>query len=158
MRTVREISAGGVVYRVHRGAIEVALIQVRNRWALPKGHVEEGEAVQEAALREVLEETGIEGKSIEKLGDITYWYTNRTRENEPIRIFKRVYFFLVRWVRGDVSNHDHEVEEVRWFPIRETLKKLAFPTERKMVQKALSILRERGRTKTSVEIRGATRK
>ncbi|HET8564589.1 MAG TPA: NUDIX hydrolase [Candidatus Binatia bacterium] len=157
MRTVREISAGGVVYRFHRGQIEVALIRVRHRWGLPKGHVEEGEGVQEAALREVLEETGIEGKVIEKLGDITYWYTNKTRENEPIRIFKRVYFYLVRSVRADVRNHDHEVEEVRWFPIQEALRKVAFPTERKMLQKALSILSERARTKMPPHRRGVSR-
>ena len=156
MRTVREISAGGVVYCINRGQIEVALIRVRHRWGLPKGHVEKGEGVQEAALREVLEETGVEGKAIEKLGDITYWYTSKTRENEPIRIFKRVYFYLVRWVRGEVSNHDHEVEEVRWFPIEEALKKLSFPTERKMVQKAMVILTDRARTKVSADIRGVT--
>lgn len=158
MRTVREISAGGVVYRFHRGQIEVALIRVRHRWGLPKGHVEEGEGVQEAALREVLEETGIEGKVIGKLGDITYWYTNKTRENEPIRIFKRVYFYLVRSVRGDVKNHDHEVEEVRWFPIQEAFRKVAFPTERKMLQKALIVLTNRARKRVSADIRGVTRK
>lgn len=145
MRTVREISAGGIVYRRNKGATEVALIRVRNRWCLPKGHVEEGEGVQEAALREVREETGLEGKVVTRLGDITYWYMNKTKEGEPVRIFKRVYFYLIRYLRGDVRRHDEEVEDVSWTPIGEAVKKLAYPTERKMMRKAQAFLEVRQR-------------
>ena len=63
MRAVREVSAGGVIYRKHGGAIEIALIHVRHRWGLPKGHVEEGESISETAIREVREETGLGGSS-----------------------------------------------------------------------------------------------
>lgn len=140
MRTAREISAGGIVYRKRRGDIEIALIRVGRRWGLPKGHVEEGEGVLDTAVREVLEETGLEGRVVERLGDITYWYSDRTNEGEPVRIFKRVYFFLLRWLRGDVSDHDHEADEARWFPIDNAIQKLSFATERKMVRKALTIL------------------
>lgn len=143
MRTVREISSGGIVYRRHRGVTEVALIRVRNRWCLPKGQVEEGEAVQETALREVREETGLQGKVVSKLGDITYWYTNKTKEGEPIRIFKRVYFYLIRYLKGDVRRHDDEVEEACWLPIEEAMKKLSYPTERETMRKAMILLGRR---------------
>ncbi|MFQ5903514.1 MAG: NUDIX hydrolase [Candidatus Binatia bacterium] len=143
VRTVREISSGGIVYRRHKGVIEVALIRVRNRWCLPKGHVEKGEGVQETALREVREETGLEGRAVAKLGDITYWYTNRTKKGETIRIFKRVYFCLIRYLKGDVRRHDEEVEEACWFPIDEAIEKLSYRTERKTVRKAATLLREK---------------
>lgn len=143
MRTVREISAGGIVYRRRAGVIEVALIRVRKRWCLPKGQVEEGESVEETAVREVREETGLDGKIVARLGDITYWYTNRTREGETIRIFKRVYFYLLRWLRGNVRGHDQEAEEAGWFPIAEAARKLAYPTERQTMRKAMSLLSAR---------------
>lgn len=143
MRTVREISSGAVVYRRNKGVTEVALIRVRDRWCLPKGQVEEGEGLQETALREVREETGLEGKVVEKLGDITYWFTNKTKERESIRIFKRVYFYLIRYLRGDVRQHDKEVEEACWVRAEEAVKKLVYRTEREMMRKALAILEDR---------------
>lgn len=143
MRTVREISSGGIVYRRSEGITEVALIRVRDRWCLPKGQVEEGEGLVETALREVREETGLEGKMVEKLGDITYWFSNRTKEGESIRIFKRVYFYLLRYLKGDVREHDVEVEEARWVPIEAAVKKLAYRTEREMMRKAIAILTRR---------------
>src|SRR5688572_15402724 len=111
MRTIREISSGGIVYRRVQGNTQVALIRVRGRWCLPKGRVEEGESLAETALREVREETGLEGKVVKKLGDITYWFTNKTEGGETVRIFKRVYFYLIRFLRGDVRRHDAEADE-----------------------------------------------
>lgn len=145
IRTVKEVSAGGVIYRRNADAFEVALIHVRNRWGLPKGHVEEGERVEEAALREVREETGLEGKLMRKLGEIRYSYRDKTKKNEPIRINKRVHFFLLRYVKGDVRDHDHEADDARWFPIEEAIKQLKFATERKMVHRALSLTARQGR-------------
>ena len=149
MRTVREISSGGIVYRKRKGATEVAVIRVRDRWCLPKGQVEEGESVQETALREVKEETGLEGDVVTKLGDITYWYRNKTLSGEPVRIFKRVYFFLIRFRKGDVEMHDHEVDEVRWFPIDAAESQLAYPTERDVLRKAAALLKKKGTEKAS---------
>lgn len=142
--TVREVSAGGVIYRRNGDDFEIALIHTRNRWGLPKGHVEEGERVEAAALREVREETGLEGKLIRKLGDIRYSYRDR-KESDPIRISKRVHFFLLRYLKGDVRDHDHEVDDARWFPIGQAIKQLKFATERKMVHRALSALTHRPR-------------
>lgn len=141
--TVREVSAGGVIYRKSGDDFEVALIHTRNRWGLPKGHIEEGERVEAAALREVREETGLEGKLIRKLGDIRYSYRDKGKENRPVRIYKRVHFFLLRYLKGDVRDHDHEVDDARWFPIGQAIRKLKFATERKMVHRALSVLNAR---------------
>jgi len=140
MRAVREVSAGGVIYRKRAGAIEIALIHVGNRWGLPKGHVEKGESNSDAALREVREETGLEGRMRKKLGDIRYSYRDKRTGREPIRIYKRVYFYLLRYLKGDVRDHDHEVDEARWFPIEEAIQTLKFATERRMVKRALAVL------------------
>ena len=157
MRTVREISSGGIVYRRFKGVTQVALIRVRGRWCLPKGRVEEGESLAETALREVHEETGLEGKVIEKLGDITYWFTNKTEGGETVRIFKRVYFYLIRFLRGDVRRHDAEVDEALWAPIEAATRKLAYPTERKMMGKAIAVIAARESKMEPSEISGGTR-
>ncbi len=157
MRTVRKISSGGVVYRRRQGATEAALIRVRYQWRLPKGQVEEGEGLQETALREVREETGLEGKVVAKLGDITYWYTNKTKQGETVRIFKRVYFYLIRCLRGDVRRHDDEVEEACWLPIEEAVQRLYYPTEREAVRKAMAFLENSGSKKPLFSSRQARR-
>jgi len=144
LRTVKEVSAGGVIYRKNGGKIEIALIHVRNRWGLPKGHVEEGESIETTALREVREETGLEGKVVRKLGDIRYAYRDKTKTGEPVRIYKRVYFFLLRYTKGEVQAQDHEVDETRWFPIEEAIQNLKFATERTMVHRAWNALTGEG--------------
>jgi periplasmic divalent cation tolerance protein len=136
-----EVSAGGVVYRRQNRGLEVALIHAHGRWALPKGHVEAGESAERAALREVREETGLEGRVARKLGEIRYSYREkRAGKQEGLKINKRVHFYLLRYLRGDVRDHDHEVDEARWFPIDEALRILRFATERKMVSRAKGAL------------------
>ncbi len=128
------------MYRRNAEAIEVALIRTGKRWGLPKGHVESGEGIQQAACREVLEETGLEGEVIAKLGDISYRYTYKKAGGELVRVFKRVHFYLLRWSKGEVRGHEYEVDEARWFGLEEALKKLTYATEQKMVRNAMPII------------------
>jgi 8-oxo-dGTP pyrophosphatase MutT (NUDIX family) len=143
----REFSAGGVLVRRLRGRWMVAAIKPAGRakpvWALPKGLIDRGESAETTALREVAEETGVEAVPLGKLGDVRYVYTW-----EGERIFKVVSFFLVRYRRGRLGalppRTAHEVEEVRWLPLEEAPRLLAYGGEREMAEKALARLREGG--------------
>jgi 8-oxo-dGTP pyrophosphatase MutT (NUDIX family) len=142
-RTRLETSAGGVVYHVGpQGEPEVVLIRARGdeRWALPKGWVEKDEASQDAALREVREETGITAEVVEPLDRIEYWF--RTRQGStPILVHKYVDFFLMAAVEGDLADQDHEVEEARWFSLDEAVEVAAFKSERQVLVQARDRLR-----------------
>jgi 8-oxo-dGTP pyrophosphatase MutT (NUDIX family) len=139
----REFSAGGVLVRRLRGRWMLAAIRpagrVRPVWALPKGVIDPGESPEETAIREVAEETGVEGTSLGKLGDVRYVYTWEGR-----RIFKVVSFFLVRYRQGRLGELPpetaHEIDEVRWLPLEEAPQLLAYPGEREMAEKALARL------------------
>jgi 8-oxo-dGTP diphosphatase len=135
MRTATEVSAGGVVYRQRNHAIEVILIRVGAKWCLPKGQVEEREALWDTARREVREETGVEGRIEKKLGDVRYWYTRRDANGEVVRVAKRVHFYQVAYLTGSVCNHDHEVDEARWVSVETALRILRFASERELVGK-----------------------
>src|SRR5579862_6045119 len=107
-----------------------------NVWALPKGNVDAGESPAETALREVLEETGVEGRPVEKLGDVRYVYTRPG----GVRVFKVVSFFLLRAGRGRIGAIDEamriEVAEARWLPLEEAPRLLSYGGEREMAAKA----------------------
>ena len=139
----REFSAGGVVVRRLRGGWHVAAIQPGGKevWALPKGLLGPGEKPAETAAREVTEETGVEGRLVEKLGDVRYVYTWKGE-----RIFKVVSFFLFRYRRGRLgdipSEHAHEVDDTRWLPLPEAPRLLAYGGERDMAEKAQKLLSE----------------
>jgi len=140
MKTRFEHSAGGVVTRRNGGGVDVVLAARRTRkgdlaWGLPKGLVEDGEGPEQAALREVREETGLEAEILEPLGDISYWYV---WEDERIR--KKVTFFLMESTGGDVSLHDHEMEEIRWFPLQEAVRRASYPSERTVLRRAVDAL------------------
>lgn len=142
MRTRSEVSAGGVVFRRRRGRLEFALAARRNRkgdlvWGLPKGLIERGEEPQTAALREVREESGLEAEVTEPLGEISYFYVW-----EGVRVRKVVHFFLMRATGGDVSLHDHEMEDVRWFPAEEALRLAGYRSERQVLERAVRALRK----------------
>ena len=135
---IREFSAGGLVIRNLRGRPHLAVIRVRDEiLALPKGHPETGESSQEAALREVREETGLEATPLEKLGDIRYWYA---RDGE--RVLKVVSFFLFRYRSGRLADHDQEVDEALWIPLEEAPERLAYRSEKEIAQTALSRVAE----------------
>jgi 8-oxo-dGTP diphosphatase len=138
----REFSAGGVLVRTVRGRPHVAAIRPRGKtdvWALPKGNIDAGESAAETALREVREETGVEGKLVEKLGDIRYVYTW-----EGERIFKVVSFFLLRAGRGRLGEIEDamrlEVAETRWLPLADAPRLLSYGGEREMAAKAIERL------------------
>jgi 8-oxo-dGTP pyrophosphatase MutT (NUDIX family) len=137
----REFSAGGVVVRRLRGRPVLAAIRPAGKpegtWALPKGLIGPGERAELTALREVAEETGVEATPVEKLGDIRYVYMW-----EGERVFKVVSFFLFRYRGGRLGDvpaeHAHEVTEVRWLPLEEAPRLLAYKGEREMATKALA--------------------
>ena len=139
----REFSAGGVLVRRLNGRWMVAAIRPRREgppvWALPKGHIDPGEGAEATALREVAEETGARGRSLGKLGDVRYWF-NWDGE----RIFKVVSFFLVRYQGGRLGDlapaFRHEVAEVRWLPLEDAPRLLAYAGEKEMARKALERL------------------
>ena len=131
-----EFSAGGVVVR--DGAVAV-IVPVRRDargnsvLGLPKGHPDGDETPEEAATREVREETGLTAELVAPLGEVTYSYERRGR-----RVSKRVAFFLFEYRSGDLADHDHEIEDARWMPLAEAAETLSYDGEREMVRRALS--------------------
>jgi 8-oxo-dGTP pyrophosphatase MutT (NUDIX family) len=114
-------------------------------WALPKGTIDAGESAAETAVREVREETGVEGRLVEKLGDVRYVYTASWEGGSGERIFKIVSFFLLRAGRGRIGEIEEamriEVAEARWLPLEEAPRLLAYGGEREMAAKAWERLR-----------------
>jgi 8-oxo-dGTP pyrophosphatase MutT (NUDIX family) len=131
MSTVAETSAGGLVVDTETGqAAVIGRLDRRGRlvWSLPKGHVEQGETVEQAAVREVTEETGINGAVVAALGSIDYWFVAEDRR------------ILLRAVGGELSGADHEVTEVAWVPLADMPSRLAYADERRLVQRAAAML------------------
>ena len=140
LRTARATSAGGVAYRLTDRGAEVALVHRRSPalWALPKGTPDSGETLEETALRETREETGLEVELEQPIRAIRYFFVRGTT-----RFNKTVHFYLMRAVGGSVEDHDAEFDEVRWFPVVEALALLTYPTERTVMERAAEMLAAR---------------
>ncbi len=144
LRRVDETSAGGLVLDgrgpAPRGAL-IGRVDRRGRllWSLPKGHVEEGETEPQAAVREVMEETGIRGDVLGKLGTIDFWFVADGR-----RVHKTVHHYLLLATAPDqsLSDADPEVSEVAWVPVDELAGRLAYADERRLVGKVSDLLAE----------------
>jgi 8-oxo-dGTP pyrophosphatase MutT (NUDIX family) len=137
-KRVDEISAGGLV--IDSSGTKGLLIgridvkdQSRERllWSLPKGHIEEGESPEDAAIREVKEETGIESEIYKSLGVIDFWFMAGGK-----RIHKTVHHFLFKETGGQIAPQVSEVDDVRWFPLEEIVSRLAYPDERKLIARS----------------------
>lgn len=129
----KAFSAGGVVYKFDGENLKILLIAINNGkvWSFPKGIVEKDEEPKETALREIKEETGVDGKIVDEVGVISYWFVLK---NE--KYFKEVKYFLVEYISGDI-NTDWEVDTAQWFAPEEALKKLTYKSDREILKKAL---------------------
>ncbi len=130
---VEEYSAGGFVLDLRGGAPKAALIARRDRrgrliWSLPKGHIESGETPEQAAVREVFEETGIRGSIVASLGTIDFWFMS-----ESGRVHKTVHHYLLTADDVELSDADPEVAEVAWVPLDEVAERLGHADERRLL-------------------------
>ncbi|MDD5424455.1 MAG: NUDIX hydrolase [Candidatus Omnitrophica bacterium] len=135
-----QFSAGGVVYRKSGNGLEIVILTRGGGkvFCLPKGKIAKQETPEQAALREIREETGLTGVIEKEIGKIKYSFD---LPEEEIVINKTVTFFLVRYVSGDTKDHDTDAEDVSWLSIKEALKIMTYPSERQIVEKSGTVLR-----------------
>ncbi len=137
---IEEVSSGGLVVDATGDVVRGVLIGKHDRkgrlvWSLPKGHVEAGETLEQTAVREIEEETGVTAEVRQKLGEVDYWFMLHGE-----KIHKTVHHFLLRFVSGELCDRDVEVAEVAWVPLAEIPAKLAYPDERRLVAQVPELL------------------
>lgn len=146
-----EFSAGGVVYKKEKDLmILVSQHSQHHGWVFPKGLIgdkeennpstsseQRKETKEEAAIREVKEETGADGEILQALTPVTYWYVWQEEKRK-----KTVYYFIMKFISGDVTQHDHEMEAVEWIKAEEVENKLSFPADKKVWREARKLLEE----------------
>jgi len=135
-----EFSAGGIVYKKEHGEILILVAQhsQHHGWVFPKGFIGDtikGESKEATALREVEEETGVKGKILKPLEPVTYWY-----QMEGGKRKKTVYYYIMEYVSGDITNHDWEMENVEWLPMDEVEKRLTYPSDKQVWEEAKKIV------------------
>jgi len=133
----REFSAGGVCFKKEKGEIFIVIYKPKGRetWQLPKGQIDKGETSKEAAVREVKEEGGIEGRIIEKIDTIKYFFNWQGE-----KIFKTVSFYLMEYVDGRPEDHGWEAEIAEWVKVDEAIQRLTFKDEKEVVKKAKALI------------------
>lgn len=136
--TRQAVAAGGVVFRDGPEGAEIILVSRRSTglYALPKGKVDPGETVAETAIREVAEETGLDARIVDELGEVRYWFTDLDGE----RVDKVVYFFLMAPVGGDISRHDHEFDDVAWYHLAEAERLLTHRNQMHILNRAAELI------------------
>ncbi len=140
-KTIHEYSSGGVVYRSTAGGYQFAAVHRARHtdWSLPKGHIEQGETREEAAIREVKEETGLDARIITPITDVVYFY-RRSRGPESALVHKTVYHYLMEALTFDFGGPNSEVSESRWVPLGEAQTVLSYKNDLKVVRKAQEML------------------
>lgn len=141
--TVHETSAGGLCIKVEDGEPYVAVILRRNRagrleWCLPKGHLEPGETTEEAAAREIEEETGVSGRVICHLSSVEYWF-----RGSHARVHKMVHHYLTEYTGGEITaenDPDQEAEDAAWVKLKSAPEVLSYANERRVAEIALNLL------------------
>lgn len=138
LQTRRAVSAGGVVYRRVAGGLAVLLVETPGgQWGLPKGTPGGDEGLEEAAVREVVEETGLQVDREGKIGTIEYWFV---RAEEGQRVHKYVHFWLMRPTGGSIADHDAEHISVRWFPLEQAIERATHENTKTILRKAAALL------------------
>ena len=133
-----EESAGGIIFKKESNHLYILVTQHSGHhgWIFPKGWIDKGEDVETTALREVREEGGVEAKILEELPSVEYFY-----QNAGNKVKKKVTYFLMEYVSGDIVDHDWEVEDSEWVPIEKVDKKLSFKSDRQVFQKAKNLMK-----------------